>query len=118
MTDGHVILSLRFDIDDAEAATTAGRRSYARDLRAELPPPGSDLELPDDADVVIDGPAQAVVDLLVEAWNRCYRPAGPVGLGQATGGPLIDPVDSIDWGDVIAKSYLSRDDDYEDEGER
>ncbi len=101
---GHVMLNIRIDVSDAEAFVQAGRRSYGRDLAGYSV--GTVPAIPDDAEEIIPDPGQAAADLLVEAWVRCYMP-------YTSHGPLIEVVDSAEWGDVDNKGWFP-DEDEED----
>jgi hypothetical protein len=89
---GTVQVHLIVPVDDADALIRAGRRSIARDHQPwQFGQPSPAAE---DPDGIIDSPAQAIVDLLMEAFVRCY------GYNGAT--PLVDPVGGIadlQWGD-------------------
>ncbi len=105
METGHVMLNIRIDVSDAAALLAAGRRSYARDLAKWVP--GMPVLVSDEADEVIPDVTQAVADLLVEAWVRCYMP-------YTTHGPLIEALDCAEWGDIDSKEWYPNDDDEED----
>ena len=97
---GHVILTVRIDVDDPDAFVEAGRRSVDRDdqwLVGQPTPASTDRE-------VIDSPEQAAADLLVEAWVRCYGSDSPRGAR-----PLIDQVDGAWFGDIDDKTYYPDD---------
>jgi len=93
-TAGVIDITLRVLVGDAAALIAAGRRSVARDnhgwdLGQPLPPA-------EDPDQVIDGPAQAMVDLLMEGMVRCFRPM------VTAPDPLVDKVTGIEdmqWGE-------------------
>jgi hypothetical protein len=85
---GVVEITLRVDVDDAEALIAAGKRSTARDGPTDWEP-GQPSPAADDPGNIIDGPAQAVVDLLMEGLVRCFQPL------SHDPDPLVDKVDGI-----------------------
>lgn len=85
-TAGMIELTLWVHVDDAAALIEAGKRSVARDdhptWQVGQPSPPAD-----DPHGIIDSPAQAMVDLLMEALVRCF------GYNAATA--LVDKVAGI-----------------------
>jgi hypothetical protein len=91
-TSGVAELHLRVPVGDAEALVAAGKRLIARDnhptWQVGQPSPAAD-----DPEGIIDSPAQAIIDLLMEGFVRCF------GYNGAT--PLVDQVIGIEdmqWG--------------------
>lgn len=93
---GHVMVNLRIDVSDAAALIEAGRRSVARDLSTWMPHFPAPITF--ECREIITEPAQAVVDLLVEAWARCYR-------GYTAHPAFIEVIDCAEWGDVDNKEW-------------
>jgi hypothetical protein len=90
---GTVQVTVRFTVSDADALLDAGRRSVARDGIDWQP--GQPSPVADDPDGIIDTPAQAVVDLLIEGLVRCFRPF------DHSAAPLVDQVrglEDMEWG--------------------
>lgn len=107
---GTVVLTLTINVGDAAALIDAGRRSVTRDLHLDWPAGG---RIPDvlgdevgpsgitpDALEAIQSPDQAVVDLVVEALVRCYRPHGPEG------GYLDDLAGALGEFDIIDRAWI------------
>jgi hypothetical protein len=99
-----VEITLRVDVDDAEALIAAGKRSTARDGPTDWEP-AQPSPAADDPGNIIDGPAQAVVDLLMEGLVRCFQPlshdpdplvdrstASPTSPGRRSAGPRPGPL--------------------------
>lgn len=90
------MLNIRISVHDAAALIEAGRRSYARDLgwwRPGMPVP----PLPADAATVIDVPASAARELLIEAFVRCYMPYSGRLLESLAGIAEFGDVDGKEW---------------------
>lgn len=84
-TTGVVELTLRVDVSDAAALIEAGQRSIARDdhptWEVGQPSPAAA-----DPDGIIDSPAQAMVDLLLEGLVRCFGYNGTTALVDQVAG--------------------------------
>jgi hypothetical protein len=85
-TTGVVEITLRVDVSDAAALIEAGQRSIARDNHPTWEV-GQPSPTADDPDGIIDSPAQAIVDLLMEGLVRCF--------GYNGAAALIDKVASV-----------------------